>query len=593
MSNNLIFTNDDISCEISGVTREWKLSCSTTSPEAGLHVFKWQLISDSERVLPEIKITFSVPQKDIQIMWSPGYGKIHHFFPPWWNGGKIPANLAQNAPVFSYMNLEGESRLTYAFSDTQRTSLTHTGPTESNGIINEISLFSVPEAPSKYVEFSLWIDRRNIHFSDALRFVSEWYETMPGYTPAEVPELAREPLYSTWYQYQQEVTAEKLERELEHIVALGIKTIILDDGWQLAEPYENDELYSHCGTWLPAENKFPDMRKHIEKFHANGIHYMIWFAVPFVGVHEKAYETFKGKFLGLGPVNTFILDPRFPEVREYTIQIYERAVKEWNVDGLKLDFIDSFSLIGKTDSALEDNYAGRDIKSLPVAVDKLLTDTMTRLKKLRGDILIEFRQKYIGPSIRKYGNIFRAADCPMDLLENRVRTIDLRLLSGDTAVHSDMLIWSPDDTPELAALQILNVIFSTPQISVVLETLPAGQRKMLEFWLKFCNIYRDTLLRGRLVPEHPELSYPIVTAFGKEEVISTVYESDRLVKTYSGKKNIIINAKHTGNMLLDMQKISSEVSIFNVFGKMITTRTCSNGLLNIKVPPSGYLELKS
>ena len=53
--------------------------------------------------------------------------------------------------------------------------------------------------------------------------------------------------------------------------------------------------------------------------------------------------------------------------------------------------------------------------------------------------MIEFRQSYIGPAIRKYGNIFRAGDCPADILSNRIHTIDLRLTSGSTAVHSDML----------------------------------------------------------------------------------------------------------------------------------------------------------
>ena len=90
--------------------------------------------------------------------------------------------------------------------------------------------------------------------------------------------------------------------------------------------------------------------------------------------------------------------------------------------------------------------AGRDIKSLPLAVNRLLSDVMERLKAIKPEILIEFRQSYIGPAIRKYGNIFRAADCPADILTNRVRTVDLRLFSGNTAVHSDMLEWNMNET---------------------------------------------------------------------------------------------------------------------------------------------------
>ena len=160
-----------------------------------------------------------------------------------------------------------------------------------------------------------------------------------------------------------------------------------------------------------------------------------------------------------------MLDPRFPEVRAFLISIYENALREWDIDGFKLDFIDMFRFDGE-DPAVSENYAGRDIKSLPEAVDRLLSETMAHLNRIKPGILIEFRQAYIGPAIRKYGSMFRAGDCPADVLSNRVRTIDLRLSSGSTAVHSDMLEWNSADSAESAALQFLNILSSVPQISV-------------------------------------------------------------------------------------------------------------------------------
>jgi len=592
------FETHGMSCEIEGVPEGWRIAGSAVSPEAGLHLFTWTLTADAERALPQLKLRFAVPQQDIQVKWRPCYGKSHHYFPSWWEGGNVLTNLALNAPVFSYLNLEGENRLTFAFSDAMRQILTSTGPTEAKGVIVETTLFSVPEAPANSVAFSLRIDRRPIHFSDALRGVSDWYAAMPEYAPAEVPELAREPLYSTWYQYQRDVSAAKLERELDAIADLGMKTIILDDGWQMSGDYPKGEYYSRCGTWVPAEDKFPDLKAHVRKFHEKGIRYMVWFAVPFVGTHESVYGQFKNQLLYSGAPGSFlqnacVLDPRFPEVREYTIQVYERAVREWGLDGLKLDFIDSFQFEGGKDPAVEEHYAGRDIKSLPAAVDRLLTDAACRLKALRPDILIEFRQNYTGPAIRKYGNIFRAADCAMDLLENRVRTLDLRLLSGSTATHSDMLIWSPDDSAEIAAFQILNVIFSTPQISVELASLSQDHRRMLKHWLTFCSAHQETLVKGRLVPEHPELSYPAATAFGKDEVITAVYESGRMVKAQPGMRNLIINATHRDEVLLDLRGISGELSSFDVYGENVSVIMAGGGVVNAKVPPSGYLQLES
>lgn len=142
----------------------------------------------------------------------------------------------------------------------------------------------------------------------------------------------------------------------------------------------------------------------------------------------------------------------------------------------------------------------------------LLSETMRRLRAIKPEVMIEFRQRYIGPAMRKYGNMFRAADCPNDAVTNRVRTIDVRMLAGDSAVHADMLMWNYAEPVETAALQLLNVLFSVPQVSVRLEAVPAEHRAMLRFYLGFWREYRDVLLDGTLRADHPELDYPRVTA---------------------------------------------------------------------------------
>ncbi len=119
---------------------------------------------------------------------------------------------------------------------------------------------------------------------------------------------------------------------------------------------------------------------------------------------------------------------------EYLISTYENAVKEWDLDGFKLDFIDSFRQPGTENP---DAAPGRDFVSVPDAVDRLMTDIKSRLIALKPNICIEFRQAYIGPLMHKYGNMFRAADCANDTLANKVRTIDLRLTSE---AHLHMLI---------------------------------------------------------------------------------------------------------------------------------------------------------
>ena len=38
----------------------------------------------------------------------------------------------------------------------------------------------------------------------------------------------------------------------------------------------------------------------------------------------------------------YTLDPRYPEVRQYLIDTYVKALRDWELDGFKLDFIDRF-----------------------------------------------------------------------------------------------------------------------------------------------------------------------------------------------------------------------------------------------------------
>ena len=168
------------------------------------------------------------------------------------------------------------------------------------------------------------------------------------------------------------------------------------------------------------------------------------------------------------------------------------------------------------------NPGGRDLLSVPEAVCRLLTDISTRISKIKPELLIEFRQMYIGPRIRSFGNMLRAGDCPFSYLTNRFRTVDLRLTSGETSVHSDMLQWEQGCPAEMAALQLLNVLFSVPQISMRLAELPSAHLKMLKFWLTFWRNHRDTLLSGTFVPTQPEHLYPLVSAHGKKETVVAV-----------------------------------------------------------------------
>jgi alpha-galactosidase len=326
--------------------------------------------------------------------------------------------------------------------------------------------------------------------------------------------------------------------------------------------------------------------------------YILWYSVPFVGPYTDAWSRFKDKMLHvptIGGAETGVLDPRFPEVREFLIQTYVDAMQDWDLDGFKLDFVDSFAPPRGQQPELG---GGRDYDSLPVAVDRLLTDVIERLRAIKPDVMIEFRQSYVGPLMRKYGNMFRAADCPNDSIENRVRTLDVRLIAGTTATHADMLMWSVHDPVESAALQLVNVLFSVPQISVCLDQIPSEHVEMLRFWLGFWREHRDALLDGELTPLHPELLYPVVIASTPAKRIVAVYH-ESVIEPGAGVPDqlLLVNGTLKESIVVDLAEPLGErqIEVRDCRGQVVRDETLalSPGLHRLEVPPAGLVAIKA
>ena len=568
----------------------WSVKLTSSGCMRGIEEITLELSSPEAAVPPRFTLFWEFPHTDLAIRFSPASGFAKNVPADWC--GTISSDLAHHAPFVTLLSLSGENRLTFAFSDALRHTECKAGFIEENNRIDcRISGFLQPEAPLAFYEAVLRLDTRKIFYADAIRATTDWFASRPEYRPCAVPECALRPLYSTWYSYHQNLSAAEIEQECALAAAFGMSGVIVDDGCQT---WDNHRGYAWCGDWKPARKRFPDIRAHVKRVHQKGMKSLFWFAVPFAGIRSAAFERFRGKFLFVNEqLGTAVLDPRFPDVRRYLVDIYRRAACEWRLDGLKLDFIDSFALPPETaDPALADNFAGRDCRTVAEGVDRLLSDVTESLRAANPDVMIEFRQSYTGPAIRKYGNIFRAADCPGDFLSNRVRTIDLRLTSGATAVHSDMITWNYGDSTESAARQILNVLFSVPQISVRLAGIPEDHAAMLRFWLKLWTDNRDTLMRGRLIPLHPELNYPQVSAEDRGRRITVLYapRAGLSLDIRPGKSYCIINASEEETVFLDLHGENRKAEYFTASGVSRGISDLRTGLSSVKIPLSGLLE---
>lgn len=571
----------------------WKFDVSASIDEKGREVVAIRMDSPVEADPPPFGVNFRMPGAAVQNVWTVDYSRGYFSVDPklWWDWkSRYVSGLAQDMPIAVAFNSAERSPIALACSEAvNRLEFGLFADDRTCDMIARCEFFSKPAARRKTYGTKVLLDRRGRFWFDVVRECSDWIVAENAFKPAAVPEAARDPLYSTWYAYLQDVHAAELEKEAGLAAALGMKTMILDDGWQKSK---SAGFYSATGDWMPARDRFPDMKRHVEAVHAAGLRYMLWLAVPFMGEEAKNYSRFKDKVLYDQGEGTWILDPRFPEVREYLVQTYERVIRDWGFDGVKLDFIDAFAE-PKDDPGRRENYSGRDCRSVPEAVDRLMRDVLARLRNIRPDVLVEFRQHYMGPAVRQYGNMIRAADCPADMCANRRRVCDLRLTSGTTAVHSDMLVWSRGESPEGAALPILNVLFSTIQYSMVLDALGASHKDVIRAWLDFSQKHRDALLKGAFRPHHPENGYSWVEAENADERIVAIYAPDVCASLGRDDRRVyLVNATLADSVLIEMPAAARTIAMFDVFGRPAGTASAGPGVTRLRIPRSGYAKIE-
>ncbi|WPV00701.1 glycoside hydrolase family 36 protein [Mucilaginibacter sp. cycad4] len=534
----------------------------------------------------EINIKWSSPLRDITGFWTTNGNEARFMHA----GLKVQANLASQAPVLAMYNDAGQNRLTVALSDAFHQTTLSAGVDEDNAVLNgNVSIaLSGEERNNRSYQVTLMLNDLDERYEDALMQVSTWWAGMPEYRPANIPAAAKQPLYSTWYSYHQNFNEASLLKECVEARKLGYTGIIVDDGWQTVNKSGG---YGFTGDWKP--KRFESMPEFVKKVHAAGMKCLLWYSVPFMGYHAEAYERFKNKFLyRSNRQSAAILDPRYPEVRKFIVERYVHALRSWKLDGFKLDFIDSFTNQPDEPPVVSSEA---DYRSVYAGVDALMSEIRNALTAIKPDILIEFRQSYTGPAMRKYGNMFRAGDCAAAALTNRIRVTDIRLLAGGTAVHSDMLTWNYEDGAAVAALQFLNVIFSVPQLSVRLTDIPASHLNMIRFYTGYWLKNKDILVSGKFRAYGPEMNYPVLSSEDGSKLIAGIY-SDQSQPLLLDKPLVdVINAKTTDGVLVKLMAARSyRAEIFDCEGKKVRVSKlkAGTGIRKLSIPPSGIACLR-
>jgi alpha-galactosidase len=524
-----------------------------------------------------VRAAWQLPATDLVTYWSPDGGTG---LPPFWARPRTTA-LERGAPVGAVIDAADRAACTFAVGEAVRPVRIRTGVVEETGEYG----FWVEQEADPATGLVLRLDLSGRHFADALAGVAGWWSELYPAEPA--PDAARRPVYSTWYAMQQHVSAASVERQAGPAAELGCTMIIVDDGWHSAD---RGRGYGHVGEWEPSPAAFGDLTGHVAAVRRDGLDYLLWYALPFVGRQTALWPRVEPYLLAVREdLDTGVVDPRYPFIRKLITDRLSRAVTEWGMDGLKIDFIDQFAVDDPPDAGAE-----ADCRSVTEGLDRLLAELHDRLRSGSSAApMVELRQPYVSPGLWRHATMIRAGDCPLSPTQNRRSTVDLRLIAGPLAVHADMMMWHPSESPERVAVQLINALFAVPQISVDLTEQTPEQLDVLRFWLGFVTEQAEVLQRGRLVPSRPDLAYPIVAARGAGTEIIGRY-APLPIEVPDDHRLLVANADASTAVTLivgDHREVIA--TVWDCRGREVSRDQVrlSPGPLDLTVPVGGLLEV--
>ena len=431
--------------------------------------------------------------------WHPGAGAERTLAADW--AGRTATSLVSWAPVGCLHDAAGTSLFAWGLDELVDELEVRYGISEEHKNF-ALQLRGRPAASDRRLR--LVTSAAPTPLAETVSRIAGWLSGRLDATPLPVPEVARRPVYSTWYTFTQDLDQERVAAETALAVGLGCGSVFVDDGWQRLAVGRG---YAGCGDWVPDPAKFGDLAAFSADLRAQGAGVVLWIAPLLLGPDADA-------FAALAPyapttvdhLGCHVLDPRHPEVREHLAGTCTRLVVDYGLDGLKIDFLEQAMVYRGTPSGGDHDDVGEAMRTTLALIRQRLAEAG------HADAAVEFRQPYVNPAIGAYGQILRASDCPADAVVNRRSTIDARLLSVGQVVHGDMLMWGPTGGAEAVAQQLYACWFAVPQISMRLADLGTEQSTALAGLLALWQAHAPVVLDGTLTVQGSERAYDLVRA---------------------------------------------------------------------------------
>ena len=426
----------------------------------------------------KLVISTLIPIVEVVSIWQPDMLNIAPVKLPWFCEYKCGATMSY--PFFAFLN--PMSHVSFAV-----------------GLTNQIddcfaSARMNQELCCYEVTFEIAIDPETepfeIFFDDSKRSLTEVmqsYRDLVMTAKPTYPAGAWAPVYCSWYAVHAAITDEYLRSNAAEAARLGFGTFIVDDGWCFDEnkrvtPATLPDWYRDIGDWQWSENKLPQLKETVKFAQDLGLNYMFWTAPFFAGRRSKLSQIATDYLTELHEGQR-IYDPADRTAADATRESIYAVYKSMNLDGLKIDFIDT--VIPDPDDP--------HCRAARKYVEKLVG----KVRQNDPEALIEFRQNYGTPVNVGLATAFRAGDVPFDYMENFNRCMQLRLHLGDgIPVHADPVYFNNEESTATVGKHMIASLAGVPMLSMELSNIADEHKQVIANYIEFYNRHRPTLNFG-------------------------------------------------------------------------------------------------